>query len=295
MSNPHNPYQCAQEGVRYLLHVSGGRTSGLLLCRLLDAYGGRLPPNVRAVFANTGKEHEKTLLFLREMERRWHVPITWVEYVYRKEARGGMADPKNTFRVVDYETASRRGEPFEILIRAHRMLPNAHKRMCTADLKVETAARFARAKLGWWRPRPHSILGIRYDEPKRWAKAIWEQCRTVYPLVLDKVTEQDVKRFWAEQPFDLGISRDLGNCDLCFMKGRWKLMRLITEYPERADWWIEQERYRQSVARVVRKPELTRFLLRYTYEDLRAMQMIPFDELKQDRDANESVSCFCGD
>ena len=295
MSHAHNPYQCAQEGVRYLLHVSGGRTSGLLLYRVLDAYGGRLPPNVRAVFANTGKEHEKTLLFVREMERRWRVPIAWVEYVYRKEARGGMSDPKNTFRVVGYETASRRGEPFEMLIRAHRMLPNAHKRMCTADLKVETAARFARVRLGWWRPRPHSILGIRYDEPRRWAKAIWEQCRTAYPLVLDRVTEDDVKRFWAGQPFDLGISRDLGNCDLCFMKGRWKLMRLITQYPERADWWIEQERYRRSVARTVRKPELTRFLMRYTYEDLRAMRMMPFDELERDRDANESVSCFCGD
>lgn len=295
MSTARNPYQCAQEGVRYLLHVSGGRTSGLLLYRVLDAYGGRLPPNVRAVFANTGKEHEKTLLFVREMERRWRVPIAWVEYVYRKEARGGMSDPKNTFRVVGYETASRRGEPFEMLIRAHQMLPNAHKRMCTADLKVETAARFARVKLGWWRPRPHSILGIRYDEPARWAKAIWEQCRTVYPLVLDRVTEDDVKRFWAGQAFDLGISHDLGNCDLCFMKGRWKLMRLITQYPERADWWIEQERYRRSVARVVRKPELTRFLMRYTYEDLRAMRMMPFDELEQDRDANESVSCFCGD
>ena len=233
MSLAHNPYQCAQEGVRYLLHVSGGRTSGLLLYHVLDAYGGRLPPNVRAVFANTGKEHEKTLLFVREMERRWHVPIAWVEYVYRKEARGGMSDPKNTFRVVGYGTASRRGEPFEMLIRAHRMLPNAHRRMCTADLKVETAARFARVKLGWWRPRPHSILGIRYDEPARWAKAIWEQCRTVYPLVLDRVTEDDVKRFWAAQPFDLGISHDLGNCDLCFMKGRWKLMRL--EGPVEAD------------------------------------------------------------
>ena len=96
----------------------------------------------------------------------------------------------------------------------------------------------------------------------------------MYPLVLDHVTEDDVKRFWAGQPFDLGISHDLGNCDLCFMKGRWKLMRLITQYPERADWWIEQERYRRSVARVVRKPELTRFLMRYTYEDLRAMRMM---------------------
>ena len=81
MSNARDHYRCAREGVRYLLHVSGGRTTGLLLRRVLDAYGGRLPPNVRAIFANTGKEHEMTLLFVHEMERRWQVPIAWVEYV----------------------------------------------------------------------------------------------------------------------------------------------------------------------------------------------------------------------
>ena len=146
-----------------------------------------------------------------------------------------------------------------MLIRANKLLPNAHKRICTADLKVETAARFARTRIGWWRPRPHSILGIRHDEPQRWGKALWEECRTVYPLVDAKVSVRDVERFWSEQPFDLEIHRDLGNCDLCFLKGRWKLMRLITQHPERADWWIEQERFRRSVARTVRKPELTRF------------------------------------
>ena len=59
---------------------------------MLDAYGGRLPPNVRAVFANTGKEHEKTLLFVRETERRWHVPVAWVECVYRVSVRDRRRD-----------------------------------------------------------------------------------------------------------------------------------------------------------------------------------------------------------
>ncbi len=295
MTSGGNPYRCAQSGLRYLLHVSGGRTSGMLLYRVLDAYDGRLPANVRAVFANTGKEHEKTLAFIREIQRRWQVPIAWVEYVYRADARGGIRDPRNTYRVVDYDTASRRGEPFTMLIRANKLLPNAHKRICTADLKVETAARFARTRLGWWRPRPHSILGIRHDEPRRWGKALWEECRTVYPLVDAKVSVRDVERFWSEQPFDLEIHRDLGNCDLCFLKGRWKLMRLITQHPERAAWWIEQERYRRSVARTVRKPELTRFLMRYTYEDLKNTPMMPFAELSEEREASEAVSCFCGD
>ena len=49
--------------------------------------------------------------------------------------------------MVDYDSASRRGEPFAILIRAHKLLPNPYKRICTADLKVETAARFARTGL----------------------------------------------------------------------------------------------------------------------------------------------------
>ncbi len=267
----------------------------MLLHKMLEAYDGRLPANVRAVFANTGKEHEKTLVFIREMECRWQVPIAWVEYVYRADVRGGISDPKNTFRVVDYDSASRHGEPLAMLIRAHKLLPNAHKCICTAELKVETAARFARTRLGWWRPRPHSILGIRHDEPKRWTKALWEECRTVYPLVDAHVSVRDVERFWSEQPFDLQIHRDLGNCDLCFLKGRWKLMRLITQYPERAEWWIEQERFRRSVARNVRKPELTRFLMRYTYEDLKNTPMMPFDELREEREANEAVSCFCGD
>ena len=197
-----NPYRCADDERKYL------RTSGLMLYRILEAYDGRLPRNAHAVFANTGNEHNATLRFVQRMQEQWHVPITWVEYVYDKHARGGIAHPKNTFRIVDFRTASRRGEPFEMLIRAHKMLPNAARRLCTSDLKVETAARFARVKLRWRRPRPHSVLGIRYDEPGRWAKAIWEQCRTVYPLVDDHVTENDVDDFWARQPFDLGISHE---------------------------------------------------------------------------------------
>ena len=82
------------------------------------------------------------------------------------------------------------------------------------------------------------------------------------------------------------------------MKGRWKLTRLITQYPERADWWIAQERFRRSVSRNTRKPELTRFLVRHTYEDLKATpMMMPFGEHLEDAAAHDklSVSCFCGD
>src|ERR1700732_1089275 len=48
--------------------VSGGRTSGLMLRRIMDAHGGLLPPDVVAGFANTGKERPETLDFVRNGE-----------------------------------------------------------------------------------------------------------------------------------------------------------------------------------------------------------------------------------
>ena len=50
-----NPYQItgpAQIG------VSGDRTSGHTLWKILEAHGGKLPADVHAFFQNTGKERE---------------------------------------------------------------------------------------------------------------------------------------------------------------------------------------------------------------------------------------------
>lgn len=65
-----------------------------------------LPEECIVRFANTGKEEEATLRFVRDCGERWGVPITWVEY--RADAPG--------FAVVYFETASRNGEPFAALI-----------------------------------------------------------------------------------------------------------------------------------------------------------------------------------
>ena len=47
-----------------ILGVSGGRTSGKMLRRILDAHGGHLPTDVVPVFANTGLERPETLDFV---------------------------------------------------------------------------------------------------------------------------------------------------------------------------------------------------------------------------------------
>jgi hypothetical protein len=48
--------------------------------------------------------------------------------------------------------------------------------------------------------------------------------------------------FWAKQSFNLNIPEFLGNCDMCFLKSRAKLKRIIKTEPDRVKWWIEQEK-----------------------------------------------------
>ena len=88
------------------ISFSGGRTSAYMLWRVLQANGG-LPADTVVCFANTGKEVEATLRFVRGCAKHWQVPIHWLEY--RPTEPG--------FAVVDFDTASRKGEPFEALIR----------------------------------------------------------------------------------------------------------------------------------------------------------------------------------
>jgi hypothetical protein len=77
----------------FVMSFSGGRTSGYLLRQVLDAWGGTLPAGGVVMFANTGREHAKTLDFVKQVER-W-CPIVWIEY--RAEA------PK--FAIVDWTLA----------------------------------------------------------------------------------------------------------------------------------------------------------------------------------------------
>ena len=83
-----------------VLNVSGGRTSALMLRRVLDAHGGALPRDVYAVTCNTGDEREETLRFLSEIERRW-CALVWLE---RDATSPGKV------REVSFETASRNAE-----------------------------------------------------------------------------------------------------------------------------------------------------------------------------------------
>ncbi len=117
-----------------------------------------LPADTVVCFANTGKEVEATLRFVRECSIRWQVPIQWLEY---RDALPGFA-------VVDFASASRQGEPFEALIRKRQYLPNPVARGCTTSLKIREMHKFVRS-LGWtdW----DQFIGIRAASSAAWRRS----------------------------------------------------------------------------------------------------------------------------
>lgn len=253
------------------ISFSGGRTSAYMLWRVLQSNNG-LPADAKVCFANTGKEDEATLRFVRDCAENWKVPIAWVEY--RSE--------KPHLAVVDFASASRKGEPFEQLIRKRQYLPNPVARFCTQELKVLTIDRYLKS-LGI--KDPDMMVGVRADEPRRLPKL---RARGLsVPLATAGVTQAEVQSFWKSQPFDLELEfRDgvtaQGNCDLCYLKGGHQIASMIAQQPERAVWWAKMERVVGATWRSDRP----------SYE-----QMLKFAQEQRDMfDPNEEgIACFCGD
>lgn len=274
------------------ISFSGGRTSGYMLWRVLQANGGKLPEGVEVCFANTGKEAEETLAFVRDCGERWGVPIRWIEF---------RNDEGEGFALVDFDTASRNGEPFEALIRKRQYLPNPVTRFCTVELKIRAMHKYL-ATLGWkdgdgW----DQMVGIRADEPRRVAKIRARPSpetskeTMVMPLADAGVTKKDVGDFWRAQPFDLGLRNDNGttpegNCDLCFLKGSNRVFTLIKARPERAIWWARQEALALALAS---KPSGASFRSdRPSYQQMHDYALAQADMFSGD---DESIACFCGD
>jgi len=286
------PIHIPDDGNERVINVSGGRTSGYMLAGILKAHGGELPERTRAIFTNTGKEREATLVFLKKMSEAWNVPITWLEYRYDPLAKGYSNSPKHVYVEVDFDTASRNGEPFMEMTRAVRMLPNVAQRKCTYELKVKTTQRYMRRELGISKYR--NMLGMRYDEPGRVMKMLREKdCLSEMPLFHYKVAKKDIIAFWQDNFFDLALPIDESNCDLCFLKGAGQLKRLIQEDPSLADWWIEQE----IAVTALREKGLNyvTFNKKFSYRELRDAALNGAKQEELFTETETRYSCFCGD
>ncbi len=266
------------------ISFSGGRTSAYMLWRVLQSNNG-LPDECVVCFANTGKEEEATLRFVRDCGLNWNVPIVWLEY----------RDDETKFAIVDFDTASRNGEPFEALIRKRSYLPNPVTRFCTVELKIRCMARY-RFSLGMHRTMDEAEnsawIGMRADEPRRVAR-IDDKSRC--PLALAGVTKQTIEIFWNAQQFNLELptykGRTLaGNCDLCFLKPANQIQTLIAQKPERAVWWAKME-----ALSLASKPSGAVFRSdRASYATMMANAENQADAIGYDDE--EAIQClYCGD
>ena len=288
----------------HVVNVSGGRSSGYMLRRILDAHGGALPSHARAIFCNTGKERPETLDFVARMQAEWSVPIVWLEYRYFRERAGGRKDPRVHYEIVNHNSASRRGEPFDQLLAQRVMLPNQAMRTCTAELKVRTIQRYMRREHGLkpgtkTRPAEYiNLIGYRHDEWRRVQKALGRKdgCTSNWPMVEARVTKDDILRFWSGHRFDLGIPSWKGNCDLCFLKGKPTLLHTLRDEPGVAEWWNGWERRTATLAkkRGQRDGRMAFFSKRHSVQDLldeaKATPIFPAID-----DDESGVDCFCGD
>lgn len=208
-----------------LVTFSGGRTSAFMAKFIKERY---CDDNLLFVFANTGKEAEATLEFVQKCDKEFNLNLVWIEAKIKQEKGIGT-----DYKIVDFETASRKGEPFRDAIRKYG-LPSKVYRHCTRELKEVPIRKFAKEFFG---SEYLTALGIRKDEEHR----LSNKKGVIYPLAEINIDEKFIREWWRKQTFDLELKDYQGNCDLCFQKSVRKRLTILKENPETAEWWIEME------------------------------------------------------
>lgn len=188
-----------------VINFSGGKTSAFMTIQ--EYREGDI-----VIFCDTGREHPATYQFIKDFEIHEKIPIVWLKY------EGG----------------------FSKLIEKRKAVPNTAKRFCTIELKVKTARRYLRS-LGLI--QYENLIGFRADEKERVfkRKSYWQKVTDRFPLYEKGITKEHVNEYWRRKQYTLEIPPILGNCTLCFMKGKNAIISILRDFPELADDWIKDE------------------------------------------------------
>lgn len=220
-----------------VVSFSGGQTSAFMCHFLLENYADRY--EFFFVIANTGREHEESLIFADKCDKYFGLNLIWLECITNPQLGIG---PRH--KVVSFETASRNGEPFSAAI-AKEGIPNTSRAYCTDRLKTQTIRSWMREK-GFIKRRVKTAIGMRADEPDRCKPdaPVVKRFHLVYPLAhWGSFDKQDVNDFWDFMPFYLEIPALYGNCKTCFKKSDGKLFQIAQEQPDWFTWNIDMEKY----------------------------------------------------
>lgn len=224
----------------------------------------------------------------------------------------GYSDSTKSFKIVDYSTASRNGKPFtdiflykclvRVLSRKDLILPNAAQRWCTADMKIKVLDRYLKsAEISHYR----HYFGMRFDEPGRVDKLfrlndtnlkVENDC----PLFWNNITKSDVLQAWANQPIDLGLSKQvnsyrdfLGNCVYCHLKAKLKKLYLIQQGHD-IRFYAQLERIVNSFNHIKSAMSNQAGTMDSIYDE--AMNMPPISIMDVLNDSEKEIHCFsCGD
>jgi hypothetical protein len=264
-----NPYLIERPAV---INFSGGRSSGFMLHKILESYGGNLPEDIKVIFCNTGLEHHETYEFIHRIGQEW-CPVVWLEYTLTPEG-------KPFYTKVSYETASREGEPFTKLIAKKKYLPNPVARICTVNMKITTVQKYMRHVYGMteW----NRVLGLRSEETKRVSRMRLMEDVSM-PMADAGDTKEDVIKFWDGHGLDLRLplrGNILSNCVGCYLKSYQSLEEISRYDPSHFTWWIETEKHTGNRFRNDR-PD---------YETIKANahKQMAFD-------FGDTIDCFCTD
>lgn len=217
---------------KLLVSFSGGETSAYMAKWLIDNKSDEY--EMAFVFANTGEENEETLNFVNRCDKEWNLGVVWVEAKVNPENGKGTRH-----KIVNYQTASRKGEPFEDVIKKYG-IPNAAQPHCNREMKLAPIHSYIKNELGWIKGYSTAI-GIRYDEVDRMA-ADRSTYNIVYPLIEDiRMTKQKINHWWSKQPFRLNLKGYQGNCKTCWKKSYRNLYAIAKENPEHFDFFKRME------------------------------------------------------
>lgn len=259
---------------KLLITFSGGRTSAYMTWWLFNEWSEKDKWDKIVVFANTGKESEDTLFFVDECASEWNIDIKWIEGYPSDVGKGWSVNHK----LVTYETASRKGEPFEAMIKKLG-IPFQSAPFCSPQLKTAPIKHYLRS-IGW--SKYYTAIGIRYDEQKRVNKN-HKKNRIIYPLIeLNPVTKNQIKQWWDLQSFDLDIHPDDGNCVCCWKKSFNVLARIMERTPNSFDWWQEMtDKYGRSNHKSYKGDLQSFYRGNKTINDIKEMAKLCQAELKQ--------------
>lgn len=218
-----------------LVSFSGGETSAFMAQWLNNHYEELGYEDIVFVFANTGLESERTLEFVDKCDKHFQLCVQWIEADVKQEHGVGTG-----YYNTDFENASRKGEPFERMIKKYG-IPNQANPHCTRELKQSPISSFGKS---WFNgEKYHTAIGIRADEMDR----INENAKKkgfVYPLIeksMIPTTKPVINLYWRSMPFRLELKGYQGNCVTCWKKSSKKLYQIAKEDPSAFDFMMRME------------------------------------------------------